>query len=159
MAIYLNLGGIAGDVTHSDYTNWINIKSMHWGMNIDVSTTVGNAANRMSAGKITPHDISLVKDFDQSTVPLMQQTFKGQKIPLAKVVVTQQASDQGATYLEYDLTGVFISSYQLSGSDEALPTEHITLNFQAINIVTNQVTPTGNQRVAGGYDFAGAKIA
>jgi type VI secretion system secreted protein Hcp len=157
MAIYLQIGGITGTATDSVYTGWIVLQSIHWGIHVDVATTVGASGNRLSAGKITPSDVSIQKEFDGASVPLLNLAFAGSNQPTAVIAVTQQASNTGEKYLEYTLTNVIISSFSQGAGASGTPTDSFTLNFTKCNIIAS---PTGTDgtpvQTVGGYDFATA---
>ena len=157
MAIYMKLGAVPGTATDSTYPGWIVLQSIQWGLSVDVSTTVGASGNRVSAGKITPSDVHIVKEFDTASVPLMKLAFGGTNTPTATIVVTQQATDDGEAYLQYTLSEVIISSFQVSASDSGKPTDIISLNFAKVEIKASPTDESGNKQPSiGGYDFAKA---
>ncbi len=157
MAIYLDIGGIKGKSTHSKYDKWIPVDSLHWGVENDAHTTVGVAASRMGAGKVTPHDVSMSKEMDQSSVPLMKLVFAGTNQSTARIVVTQ-STDTGDAYLEYTLTNAIVSSFQTAASSEGVPTENFSINFTKIEVKANPTDATGTaQQTVGSYDFEKAR--
>ncbi|WP_309644002.1 type VI secretion system tube protein Hcp [Phenylobacterium sp.] len=157
MAIYLDIAGIKGKSGHDNYKDWIVVQSMHWGVENDAKTTVGVAGSRMPAGKITPHDVSMMKEMDQSTVPLMKLVFAGTNQAKARIVVTQ-STDSGDAYLEYTLTNAIVSSFQTSANSEGLPIENFAINFTKVEVKANPTSATGgSQQVVGEYDFEKAK--
>jgi type VI protein secretion system component Hcp len=157
MSIYMQVGAVPGTATDTTYPGWIVLQSIQWGLSVDVSTTVGASGNRLSAGKITPSDVHVVKEFDTASVPLMKLAFAGTNTPTATIVVTQQATDDGEAYLQYTLSDVIISSFQVSASDSGKTTDVISINFSKIEIKANPTDETGTKQPSiGGYDFAKA---
>lgn len=154
MAIYMKLGGVPGNSTHKNYPQWITLASIHWGLHVDVQTTVGASGNRLSAGKITPSDVSFQKGFDIASVPLMKLAFAGNAIDQATIAITQQASDSGEAYLTYTLFDVIISSFQVAAADSGSPLDSISLNFAKLEVKANPTDEKGKpQQSVGGYDF------
>ncbi len=164
MAIYMKLGSVVGNATHSKYKNWITLQNMSWHILAKVGTNVGDAANRMSAGKITPAEFTLHKEFDMATVPLMLLAFAGQPVGQCEIAVTQQASTTGEAYLRYILTGTIISAYEIGVSHEGNPQDLIKLNITGIEVVAQTVDELGMNLapVRGSYNFgqaSGSQIA
>lgn len=158
MAIYLKLDGVDGNATHHVYQNWITLQNFHWGMDVDVSTTVGDATNRMGAGKITPSDVTAHKEFDKASVPLLKLAFAGLPKESCEIVVTQQASDVGEAYLRYKLFKVFISSFVVGASDNGSPQDTFTINFEKMEVTATTVDDSNNPSpLRGGYDFKSGK--
>jgi len=160
MPIYMQLGGVKGNVTNVNYQNWIEIKSIHWGVTVAVATTVGAGTSRLSSGKITPMDVSMHKEFDSASVPLLKLAFAGKSIPQALIAVTRTASNTATAYLTFTLSNVIISSFQTSGTDssEALPMDSITLNFSKIELASSPTDAANNVtgNIVGSYDFVQA---
>ncbi|CAN5127070.1 N/A [soil metagenome] len=157
MAIYMKLGNVPGTATSKDYPQWIVLHSIHWGLHVAVKTTVGAGGSRLSAGKITPSDVSIVKEFDVASLNLMKLAFAGKNVPLCVIAVTQEATDVGQTYLQYTLHDVIISSFQVSATDTGKPIDNITLNFSKIEAKASPTDERGNPiNTVGGYDFAKA---
>lgn len=159
MPIYLKLGALQGAVTAGPYKGWIEIDSYTWGFSVAVQTTVGAAGNRLSAGKVTPGDLHLVKRQDDTTTPFMLQALQGKNTDTATLAVTVQASDAGeAKYIEYVMKNVICSSFSTSGTGQGgEPMESIALNFSQIEF--NQFLrdeKNAERAVRGGYDFTKA---
>jgi type VI secretion system secreted protein Hcp len=155
MAIYMQMGGVPGTATDSDFTGWVVLTSVHWGIHVDVSTTVGASGNRLSAGKITPSDVSMQKEFDLATVPLLKLAFAGTNTATATIAITQQATNSGAAYLTYTLTDVIVSSFNQGSGADGTPTDSFTLNFSKVEIKASPTDMTGQPvNSIGGYDFA-----
>ncbi|MET0270040.1 MAG: type VI secretion system tube protein Hcp [Sphingomonas sp.] len=159
MPVYLKLGSLQGAVTAGPYKGWIEIEAYNWGFSVAVQTTVGAAGNRLSAGKVTPGDLHLVKRQDDTTTPFMLQALQGKNTDSATLAVTVQASETGeAKYIEYVLKNVICSSFSTSGSGQGgEPTENITLNFSSVEFNQFLKDEANNERaVRGGYDFTKA---
>lgn len=159
MPNYLKLGSLKGAVTAGPYKDWIEVDAYSWGFSVAVQTTVGAANNRLSAGKVTPGDLHLVKRQDDTTTQFMLQSLQGKNIDTATLAVTIQASDSGESkYIEYVMKNVICSSFSTAGSNGGgEPSENITLNFSQIEFNQFLRDEANNERaVRGGYDFTKA---
>ena len=159
MPVYLKLGSLQGAVTAGPYKGWIEVDSYSWGFSVAVQTTVGAAGNRLSAGKVTPGDLHLVKRQDDTTTQFMLQSLQGKNTDTATLAVTVQASDSGEQkYIEYVMQNVICSSFSTAGqSTGGEPSENITLNFSQIQFNQFLRDEANNERaVRGGYDFTKA---
>ena len=122
-----------------------------------MQTTVGSSSNRMSAGKVTPGDIHLVKKQDQTSAKFMLDSMNGKVIPNATLVVTMPAAGGGQDkYMEYKMTNCITSAYNTAGSQsQHEPTENIALNFSKIELSQFSSDASGSSMPAqrGGFDF------
>ena len=155
MAAYLKLDGFTGNVTK--YTGWIEGESFSWGFSVPVQTTVGSSTNRMSAGKVTPGDIHLVKKQDQTSAKFMLDSMNGAVIPNATLAVTMPSASGGQDkYMEYKMSNVITSAYNTSGSQgQHEPMENVSLNFTKIEISQYSTDSSGKSMAAqrGNFDF------
>jgi len=159
MPVYLKLGSLQGAVTAGPYKGWIEIDAYSWGFSVAVQTTVGASGNRLSAGKVTPGDLHLVKRQDDTTTQFMLQSLQGKNTDEATLAVTVQASDSGEQkYIEYVMENVICSSFSTAGqASGGEPSENITLNFSSVQFNQFLRDQANNERaVRGGYDFTKA---
>lgn len=159
MPVYLKLGNLKGAVTTGPYKDWIEVSSYSWGFSVAVQTTVGASGNRLSAGKVTPGDLHLVKRQDDTTTQFMLQALQGKNTDQATLAVTLQASDNGADkYIEYVMSNVICSSFTTSGSGTGgEPMENVALNFSSVQFNQFLKDDKNQERaVRGGYDFTKA---
>jgi type VI protein secretion system component Hcp len=159
MPVYLKLGSLQGAVTTGPYKGWIEVESYSWGFSVAVQTTVGASGNRLSAGKVTPGDLHIIKRQDDTTTTFMLQSLQGKNTDTATLAVTLQASEDGSDrYMEYAMENVICSSFNTTGSQEGgEPMENISLNFSKIEFNQFLKDEAQNERVVrGGYDFTKA---
>lgn len=158
MPIYMQLDGIEGDATHQTHQNWTDIKSLSWDIQRAMNTLVGSSQNREGKEPSVGH-VTLTKSSDRSTPKLITEAASGQAGKTAKIHLVTTGSP-GATYLEFTLSNVLISSYSIvSGGDR--PAESITLNFTKIE---TKYTPSdsgnaGQSPVISSYDLATAQAS
>ena len=158
MSAYLKLDGYTGNVTKGPYTGWIEIESYSWGFTVPVQTTGGSSSNRLSAGKVTPGDMHLVKKQDQSSAKFMLDSMNGTPITKAVLAVTMPGKGD-SKYLELTMNDVITSGYNTAGSQAGhSPTENISLNFSKIEISQFSQDAKGTAIAAqrGNFDFVTA---
>lgn len=161
MAAYLKLDGYEGNVTQQSFTGCIEVESYSWGFSVPVQTTVGSGSNRLSAGKVIPGDLHMVKKQDKTSGKLMLNSMGGKVITNATLSITMP-NNEGADdkYMEYKLGEVIVSSFNTGGSQgQHEPMENISLNFA--NIEINQTTRdekgTAGSPMRGQFDFVTGK--
>ncbi len=157
MSAYLKLDGFEGNVTKTGYTGCIEVESYSWGFSVPVQTTVGSSSNRLSAGKVTPGDLHLVKKQDKTSGKLMLDSMGGAVIPNAVLTITT-LSKAGAEekYMEYKMTNAICSSFSTGGSQgQHEPMENLSLNFSKVEISQFTKDATGSPQAAqrGAFDF------
>ena len=136
---FLELSGISGVATDSKHKNWIEITSFSFGIT-DPSDGLYRSDDTSNVVAPKPDPINIVKKVDK-TSPLLaslacdpQQTAKTATIALcgrsgSKIVTVSTGGLP--TYMEYELKGVLIKSYNLSGGS-GYATETLTLTFTEI---------------------------
>jgi len=109
-------------------SNQFAVEAWSWGASNPV--TIGGAGGGSGAGKASVSSLNLMKHFDQCSPALFEGVVTGKHFNSA--VLTQQDSD-GNVLLTVSLTGVFVESWQLSGSTgDASPSESVSLAFQKV---------------------------
>ena len=130
--IYLKLDGINGEAQDSKHKDWIEVQSFSWGLSNSGTGAVGAGSG---ASKANLHDLSIQKYADKSTPNLFKFCALGKHIATGKLSVRKAGGDDPVEYLKYDLTEVFISSFQQGGSDGGgIATESVALNFAKIKL-------------------------
>jgi type VI secretion system secreted protein Hcp len=157
---YLSLDGVKGESQDDKHQNWIEIFSFSMGaMN---PATIGSGTGGAGGGKATLSEISIVKKTDASSPNLFQGCCSGTHYKKATIHV-RKAGGTALVYLQYDLTEVFVSSVQWSGSGggDDTPTESVALAYGAINVTytPQKVDGTADAAVVAGWDVkANAKL-
>jgi type VI secretion system secreted protein Hcp len=128
---------------HEGSSGWIEINSVQFGANRNISTPVGASSKReASAPKIS--EIMITKTLDSTSTALFQESVIG-KSGKVDIHLTETGSDKLQTYLELTLTNVLISGYSVSSGGDR-PVESLTLNFTKIEY---KYTPYDDKHVAG----------
>ncbi len=160
MPIYLLLNGgeqgqITGDATQDNHPQWMNITSMHWAVNRNVSTTVGAAANR-EASEPNLSEVTLTKISDSSHTALYQAATTG-KVPMTATIDLVNTGDPGTTYCSYELKNVLVGGFT-SGTSGDRPTETLSLNFTAKTVsYTPEAQDGTSNTLRAHYDQAAGK--
>lgn len=159
MPIYLQLTGgeqpITGDATQTDHQGWMDITSMHWSVNRNVSTTVGASANR-EASEPNLSEVTLTKISDSSHAALYQAATSG-KQPMTATIDLVNTGNPGKVYCQYVLQNTIISGFT-AGSSGDRPTETLTLNFTQKNVNYTKEDVNGSPTVSrASYNQASAQ--
>ncbi len=144
--MFLQLGDVAGDATAKGYENWIELLSWSWGASNP--TTVDAGTNKLSAGKVSVSDLSLMKAADSATPRLIAAVASGGHFPKAALAIRR--SSDGFEYMRVWLEDVMVSSEQLSAGGEK-PTESLSLSFA--RYVVDYTPGPGKKTVSFGWDI------
>ncbi len=137
----MQYGDLPGDVTEATHTNWIELNSLNWGVNRPVTNPAGSATARVVAAPRFS-ELVVVKDEDNATIPLIQESLGGQP-KLVKIDFVRTSQDQPEVYYSIQLTGTLITGLS-QGSAGDRPTESLTLNFTQISFHGTQMDADGS---------------
>ena len=98
MPIYMNYNSLAvkGDVTATGYVGWIELNSFQWGVGRGISSPTGGSADRESSAP-SVSEITVTKDQDSSTGPLLTEALKGEGVTVI-IDFVKTSSGQLAKY-------------------------------------------------------------
>lgn len=156
MAIYVQIDGVQGDATHESHKNWIDVSSLNWVINRQITTPAGSARNREASEPIVG-EVYLAKQMDGASVKLFEAAATGNQGKTVTIHLVTTGSP-GNTFMEYKLSNSLVSSYQVSaanGSDER-PVETLGLNFTKAELkytTYDEMHKPVNNQVAS-YDLA-----
>jgi type VI secretion system secreted protein Hcp len=129
--IHLQYDGVTGGAS-TTHTNHITATSFQWGLGVQAPPVTGG-----TAGKPSLSDITLTKQTDKYTVPLLTKSFGAKRVLQARVYFTGvNTSGVDFDYLEFDLKNVFITGFSLSSGGDN-PSESLSLNYTALTIVAH----------------------
>jgi type VI secretion system secreted protein Hcp len=154
--MFLKLDGIKGESKDDKHKDEIHIESFSWGLSQTGNFNVGGGGG---AGKVNVHDISISKNLDKSSPPLMYHCATGKHIP-SGLVTFRKAGDKPLEYLKIKLTDILVSSVQHAGSGHGdLLSENLSLNFAKFEVEYYEQKPDGSGQKAGemGYDIKANK--
>jgi type VI secretion system secreted protein Hcp len=159
MPIYMNYNSLAikGDVTASDWQGWIELNSFQFGVGRGIASPTGGSSDRESSAP-SVSEISVTKDQDSSTGPLLTAALQGEGVT---VIVDFVKTSQGqlVKYMEYTLTNTMISGWSTSSGGDR-PSESFTLNFTKLQVDPTTIDAAGTITNAEPvtYDVGLAKI-
>ena len=127
---YIKFDGIDGESVDKDHKDWINLLSF-----IDGSKIREDFASTRYQYDVS--DIIVVKELDKSSPKLAESIAMGKVFPKVEIHL-----DSGKeTYYVYTLTNVIITSYTINGTNNEIPTEEFSLNYEKITISESSKEP------------------
>ena len=133
MAIYMKFGDIKGQVQTDGFKDWIELESMQYGVNRNVSTGAGGAGREGAHPNIS--DILITKTFDVASPKLYQDAVAGAFHSNVDIKLTTTTKNKIDTYLALELKDCGVASYSTSahgGAGGSAPMESFSLNFTNI---------------------------
>ena len=144
MPIYMNIQGIDGDSTNSQFPNWFEVMSFSWGESNAGTQSSGGGGG---AGKVQFSDFSVTKRAGKGSPLIMVACASGKHLPAVQFAITTgRGRDQQNVFEQFKLTEVLVSSYQIGDDLGSNPSETLTLNFakiefdQTVNMADGSVT-------------------
>ena len=127
---YIKFDGIDGESVDKDHKDWINLLSFSDGSKIREDSASTRYQYDVS-------DIIVVKELDKSSPKLAESIAMGKVFPKVEIHL-----DSGKEiYYVYKLTNVMITSYTISGTNNEIPTEEFSLNYEKITISESSKEP------------------
>ena len=127
---YIKFDGIDGESVDKDHKDWINLLSF----SDDSKIREDSVSTRY---QYDVSDIIVVKELDKSSLKLAESIAMGKVFPKVEIHL-----DSGKeTYYVYKLTNVMITSYTISGTNNEIPTEEFSLNYEKITISESSKEP------------------
>jgi len=146
--IYMKYGSIGGDVTDPGFQGDIQLNSFQWGVGRGISSPNGATGREASAPSIS--EIVVGKNFDSSTIPLIQEAFGGTPSTVEIDFANTSSTGTPNIYLKFDLFNTLVSGYSVSSGGDR-PSESLSLNFTKISVFS---TSAQGQPQAFSYDLA-----
>ncbi|HLQ19880.1 MAG TPA: type VI secretion system tube protein Hcp [Tabrizicola sp.] len=130
--IFIDLGnGIKGESTQIGFEDHIAASSLQWG----ASRAIGAFTSGIrETSRPNFSEVVFSKTVDISTNDIVGAMTKGKSLATVMISFVRDDGEDGFTYLTYELTDVFISSYSVSSAGET-PMESVALNFAKIKSV------------------------
>jgi len=142
-AIFATYTDIQGESQDPNHFRWIDILSLDWGSH----KTTDNKGQTQKRGGVAVEGITLTKEFDISTVKLLEKLNLGEVIPKLEIEQTATYGGERVVYLKYELTNVQVTSFDVnaSGNDESPPTVTIANNFEEYKVTYTEYDSEGNK--------------
>ncbi len=142
MALFVKFDGVDGECQDKDHKAWIDVLSFSWGLHKAGAGATGQTRRR---GVVTVEDVMVTKEYDKSSPKLAEAVCKGTVFPKVHIHNTATYGDARATYLEYELKNVVVTSHHVSAatSGDAVPMESMSLNFEEVKQTYTQYDANG----------------
>lgn len=129
---FIKFDGVDGESKDKEHKGWIDILSYGAGADKPESGAAGASRRR---GSVVLEDFTFAKKVDKTTPILSEPICKGEAFKEVVVELCKPATggDQHC-YLKYEMKNVYITSYQVGGSADEVPTEEFSLNYEEIKV-------------------------
>jgi len=150
--MFLKLDGVAGEATEKGHKDEIEILSFSWGVSHPAAIA---HTDRRRAGRAQLTDISFMIRNGKASPTLMLACASGRHLKEGLFVI-EKAGEQPFQFYKLSISDVLVTSYQVSGSEEEVPTESFSLNFRKLELTETVQNDKGGiaQTVEAGFDFA-----
>jgi type VI secretion system secreted protein Hcp len=141
---FLKIDAIPGESTDERHKDWIEILSFRCG--ITQPATVAATGSGGSTERPCLSDFTVVHPFDKASPKLFLACARGERIKEVIVQFNARTRDK-ATYLEYKLSDVIVSSVKPGGAaegGETMPLEEVSFNFRKIELQYVPQNPDGS---------------
>jgi type VI secretion system secreted protein Hcp len=147
---FLKLDDIKGEATDKDHKDEISVLSWSWGAAQTSSVSSGGGS---AAGKASVADLSIMKNYDNASVPLLKSLLAGKHIGNGTLTANKSGStDGGKPFLKVTFTELFVTSVQSSGSSE-VPTESVSFSYKSIKIEYSKQNDKGVLTASGSVTY------
>jgi len=120
---FLKIEGVAGESTDSKHKDWIEVESFSFG-----ATQTGTSRASGGAGKVSMQDFHFTMKVNKASPTLFLAAATGEHLKKVELALAKSGQD----YMKWTFTDVMVSSYQVGGSGDAVPTDQISLNFAKV---------------------------
>jgi len=145
---FLKIDGIEGEADHKNHVG----EMILIGMSSDIKNILKVRRPGLGGGKASFSDFHFVKTLDKASPVLAKACAQGQHFPEVKITArrTPDGASDDEQYYVITLQDCLISSYQLGGGTDDIPTEQLSLNFSKI---TWSYRPDSDQATTRSHDL------
>lgn len=144
MSAFIKFDGIDGESQDKDHKNWSPLIAFGQNMHAPGSGATGSTRRR---GTVVVSDIICGKETDKSSPKLQEAMLNGKVFPKVEIHFTASYTDTGrATYMAYELKNVLVTSVQVSGGGQGVPTESLSLNYEEIKVTYTECDSKGKKK-------------
>ena len=139
--ILLKIDGVEGDSKVDGHEGEIDVLSASFGAVNSSSRAYGGGAG---TSKVTVQDLMITKRADKSSPNLFLKTCDGTHYDTATLVFRKAGGEGGPVdYLKYEMSHVFVSSWQQSGGGDQFAMETIGMSFEKVKVTFTGQDDTG----------------
>jgi type VI secretion system secreted protein Hcp len=158
--VYLYIDGIKGESADDRHKDWIECKSVNWGVEQPRSATSSTGGGH-TAERCEHRDIVISKLADLASPILLQTCAAGRTIPKAKFeFMRADAQGERVKYFEIEIDNVLIGAVTPSVEEGDILTEEVGFKFSRVRWKYTQQKITGGAggNTSGGWDLAANRI-
>lgn len=158
--VYLQIDGIKGESADDTHKDWIECKSVQWGV-LQPKAATASTGGGHTAERCEHTDITLSKLADISSPLLLQNCSSGKTIPKAKFeFLRADGQGQRVKYFEIEIENVLISSVAPSVGEGDILTEAVGLKYSKVKWKYTQQKVSGGSggNTSGGWDLSANKV-
>ncbi|GJI94600.1 type VI secretion system tube protein Hcp [Rugamonas sp. FT107W] len=158
--VYLYIDGIKGESADDRHKDWIECKSVSFGVDQPKSATASTGGGH-TAERCEHRDIVLSKLADLSSPILLQTCSAGRTIPKARFeFMRADAQGERVKYFEIEIENVLIGAVSPSVEEGDILSEDVALKFSKIKWKYTQQKISGGAggNTSGGWDLASNRI-
>jgi type VI secretion system secreted protein Hcp len=128
---FLLLDTVDGESVDHAHAGEIDILSWSFGAN---NTSTSAKSTGSGGGGVSVHDLTVTKRVDKASPVLFENCCTGAMVAKGKITV-RKAGGEALEYLIVNMESVFITGYQVSGTDgQDQLTEQVTLTYKSVGI-------------------------
>jgi type VI secretion system secreted protein Hcp len=139
---FAKIGDIKGESADSKHKDEIEVLSYSWGVTMSPQP-VGGGGGGGSAGKPTFPDLAISHRLDKASPKLMLACATGQHIKEGTITARKAGKEQHE-YLIIKMQDIIITGVTHGGSGDAMPLEHVTMNFAKVDLEYKPQKPDGS---------------
>lgn len=141
--LFLQVEGVTGECAEAGHEGWIDVESYSEGMTSASTAGFGGGAG---LGAVSYQDFHFTCQLEKAVPNLMAGCADHKHYPKAKLHATKMGGDgKSWTYFEVTLTDVVVTSVQIGGSMNNIPSVSISLAFSKIMSEYWAQTKTGGK--------------
>ncbi|KQV85032.1 cytoplasmic protein USSDB7A [Massilia sp. Root351] len=159
--VYLYIDGIKGESADDRHKDWIECKSVNFGVEQPKSATASTGGGH-TAERCEHRDIVISKLADLASPILLQTCSAGRTIPKAKFeFMRADAQGERVKYFEIEIENVLIGAVAPSVEEGDILTEQVGFKFSKVRWKYTQQKITGGAggNTSGGWDLSANRIA
>jgi type VI secretion system secreted protein Hcp len=158
--VYLYIEGIKGESADDRHKDWIECKSVNWGVEQPKSATASTGGGH-TAERCEHRDIVITKLADLSSPILLQTCSAGKTIPKAKFeFMRADAQGERVKYFEIEIDNVLIGEVTPSVSEGDILGEQVGFKFSKVRWKYTQQRISGGAggNTSGGWDLSTNRV-
>jgi type VI secretion system secreted protein Hcp len=159
--VYLQIDGIKGESQDDKHKDWIECKSVTWGVKQPKSATASTGGGH-TAERVEMSEISIAKLADLATPILLQTCAAGKTIPKARLeFMRADGNGERVKYFEIQLENVLIGEVKPKVTEGEFMHEELAIKFSKVKYMYTQQKIGGGAggNTSGGWDLATNKVA